>query len=952
MASKSSFSSSHTPAGSPRHASAAVFSPAATPGTPTSTSHSSHRYHHQNCSKNSVESKVSRSTKTSGDETRTAATPMSSLLQERLLRERQSEGERSRTASDVGLSASLGDLRDRNIRDSPILRSATTTGDKTPADGAAEQGEHKGFGVKEMEQALSTLHKQNFDLKLELYHRRERQTALEGRLEELEAEQAETKDNLSHLQFELDARDKAISEAVAMIVQLETTVEELTREREMVRQVEAGGPFSLPNLKQFDDADRSTTPRPQPKHLPRMPSFLSDHSEQTENLRNVVLASRKSFVHTRNTSDGSAAAQSEFNRMTSPSLSVLSESSFASVYGGSAGYEYISALEPAIKVITEDRPAATPLRRRRQESVADLKGAAAADVASPPNQKGRMSSMGMHSLNQLMDSEYPLIRTRQMDTNLAANHESGSPRLGSRGQGLMTPSPPRAGDLQSSGRAPRGGRGALQNVNTAAAIQKEHGSYQHLPPTPDTVASSVLRKHPGVATSGDSLAGQFAANGHFHHPEWTGRPREGSGSATRQSSRDMNGQLASLTAFTSGHTMPQINTDVLIASFSATGKQQVRPHSATATSSIRERANSWASDSDSDGGADAHSEDDMDYWLQESYKPNKPAARRLGLAADEDRPPSPDLFSFPANGSGWQPDQIFGALHGTGVVSTPVASLKRDPLEEMSSALNRDRRLAEVQVPGPNQPPPPTPHRISSLHARTGSTDGITITKKKKGDRTPLQNSRRFSITGDKNRSYSMDTATQTSPPKGAQAVRQHSDGGESGKKPQYPPIAGQTTRGRINAFFKRAGSLSLAPGALAGVAQQSQPPPSPAADRTSSLRASLRDGRCSVPPPSPRPWPVNRQLSDTMQEDLQSATPPPILRSRAPSQVVSHEDSTTGPKDLQTDGAQDLGTAAAQGGHEDAEMEAQAGGGAPVQGKRRWLGLGRKSSLKNRAVS
>lgn len=39
----------------------------------------------------------------------------------------------------------------------------------------------KGLGIKEMDQTLSTLHRQNFDLKLEVYHRRERQNALEER---------------------------------------------------------------------------------------------------------------------------------------------------------------------------------------------------------------------------------------------------------------------------------------------------------------------------------------------------------------------------------------------------------------------------------------------------------------------------------------------------------------------------------------------------------------------------------------------------------------------------------------------------------------------------------------------------------------------------------------------------------------------------------------------------
>ncbi|KAH7021314.1 uncharacterized protein B0I36DRAFT_353986 [Microdochium trichocladiopsis] len=861
---------------------------------------------------------------------------MSSLLQERLQRERQLEGSTwSRRPSDSGMSTSVGDLRDRNIRDSPVQRSSTAMGEKAAGEGVAEQGEHKGFGVKEMEQALSTLHKQNFDLKLELYHRRERQTALEGRVEELETEKAEATTTVNNLQFELDARDKAISEAVAMIVQLEARVEELTLEREMVRQVDVGGPYLHPSPNHVNDADRSMTPKPQLKHLPRMPSFLSEHSEQTENLRNVVLANRRSFVHARNISDASAAP-SELNRITSPSLSVLSESSFASIYGDSSGYEYVSALPPTVKVIA-DSPQVAASPRRRQESIADLRSAAAGTASTSPDRSATKNGVPMHSLNQVMDVSSPLPKTRQARRPEVTPYEMGSPRPSSRGQGVMTPSPSRANDLQRYQRAVRAGRETLQHVNTSSGLpQKDHGGYHNLPPTPDTVASSVLRKHPGVATSGDSLSGQFVSNAHIHTPEWANKPTDGSRSPMRKSSADMNGQLASLTAFTSGNAMPQINTDVLIASFSATSQPQARPQSAAATSSTRARGNSWASDSDSDGGADAHSEDDLDYWMQESLKPNNPGARRGGRPVEQQRSSSPDLFSFPANSSGWQPDQIFGAQRGIGVMSSPVAALKRDPLDEMSAALNTERRVSEIQLPGPNQPPPPTPHRISSLHARTGSTDG-TVFLGRKTDKLPFRSPRRFSIGGDKNRSHSMDTATQTSPPK-MQPLRQHSEPGEPAKKSQYPPIAGQTTRGRLNAFFRRAGSLSMAPGALAGAA--TQPPASPAADRDAP-----RDGRCSVPPPSPRPWPVNRNLSDTMSEDLQSATPPPILRNRVPRPEFEHSPGggvnvEAGPQPDNDDGRAKLGL-------EGTDVESQGDNGAPLQGKRRWLGLGRKTSVK-----
>ena len=160
VASQSSMSSVHSQASSPRHTSSAVFSSIATPGTPTSSSHPSHRYLHQNGSKNSVDSKGSKSASNKapgGDDARLAATPMSNILQERLQRERLLESTWSRRPSaDAGMSASVGDLRDRDIRDSPILRSSTTVGERTVSEGAADQSEHKGFGVKEMDKVCMT----------------------------------------------------------------------------------------------------------------------------------------------------------------------------------------------------------------------------------------------------------------------------------------------------------------------------------------------------------------------------------------------------------------------------------------------------------------------------------------------------------------------------------------------------------------------------------------------------------------------------------------------------------------------------------------------------------------------------------------------------------------------------------------------------------------------------
>jgi len=173
----------------------------------------------------------------------------------------------------------------------------------------------KGFALKEMEQVVSGLHKQNFDLKLELYHRRERQTMLEDRLEALETDKTQTEEMNENLVKELEKRDKAVEEAVGMIIMLEAKLQELTRERDMVRHVEAQGFFGQPEYGNAagleDESPRTATLDMSqlddgPRLLSRQPSFVSDRSERTENLRNVYLGARGSVISLPRVAEGSS----------------------------------------------------------------------------------------------------------------------------------------------------------------------------------------------------------------------------------------------------------------------------------------------------------------------------------------------------------------------------------------------------------------------------------------------------------------------------------------------------------------------------------------------------------------------------------------------------------------------------------------------------------------------
>src|SRR5690606_24934723 len=136
---------------------------------------------------------------------------------------------------------------------------------------------------------------------------------------------------------ELEKRDKAVEEAVAMIVLLETQVETLLKEREMVRQIETQTSFHPLQNGDADGGARASTPRmTRPERrgdaaeaMRRMPSFLSERSETTENLRNVYLNVHGSLQSLRRPAGDmvSEVDKDRANSLASPSLSVLSESS-------------------------------------------------------------------------------------------------------------------------------------------------------------------------------------------------------------------------------------------------------------------------------------------------------------------------------------------------------------------------------------------------------------------------------------------------------------------------------------------------------------------------------------------------------------------------------------------------------------------------------------------------
>ncbi|OTA52984.1 hypothetical protein K449DRAFT_426937 [Hypoxylon sp. EC38] len=950
-------------------------------------SHPIHKHHHSQCGR-SVGSTRATSREPS-DELRKSIASASSLLQERLQQERN---ERRMSRQGVDLSASVVDVRDRGVHDSPV-RSATATGRRQMPDSdfGDELIKNAGMGARQMEQVgsvhdnarspekltgadldaktLSKLHKQNFDLKLELFYRREKQMNLEERVEKLESQYGKIMDANSKLQsqyqeletryreameindnmlVEMEQKDKAIGDAVGVIVTMEAHIDELVRQRDMVRQVEADGSYrhspsdgSNPESVTTDSPKQTNLGVPHLtediKSLARMPSFLSDHSQQTENLRNAVLKARNSGMHLRRVS-GSSADPSEINRIASPSLSILSESSFPSIYGFKDAQDK-SVLQPSGSVAAMDGShvdrSPTPTNNANRQSWVN-------GQIPPVNYGGgaRLPTQ-MQSLNNVLDTNSPLQKIERLEGHMAVVDNVLQQPISDRSRDTSTPTsakPPINNSTHQS-KSKQEKREALQKVLTNYPTHRDFSNPQAFPPTPDTVSSSTLRQHQNFTSSQDSLTRQTGTV-----PVGGLLPVYDRIAAARESTYHMSLNQHVPTTTISSRTqmpMPAINPNPLYDVGQLARSIPSRTRSASDTASSRARADSVGSDSDSDGGADARSETaSVDYWMRESMKPNR---YQTGISTQRENggSTSPDLFSFPAEGGGWETDVIFGALKGSGYLGSPVSALKRDPLDEMASSLQTSQ--TEVLEPPMMGTAPPTPDRRSSLHARTGSTNVVYPSGGKL--RKSLAKGQGMGWMDGRGRSNSVDTVARGSFSK---AQTQQPGSTTPGKRNQYPPISGQASKGRglgLNSLFRRSGSesSSVPPSATEATFPVPTPAQLSALSHTMAL-ANLPLGRNSVPPPATMPW----RPPGVVEDDLKSATPPPIMRSRGQSLLsgtsgVRITDATT----PQLQGAEmvtpttPITVVPAQGGSVNATPN--------VTGRRKWLGLGRMGSMKNK---
>ncbi|KAK4152573.1 hypothetical protein C8A00DRAFT_16134 [Chaetomidium leptoderma] len=870
---------------------------------------------------------------------------ISPLLLERLQRSRRVENERVSARSSADMLSSSTNSRH--------VRSPSPTGSQQLGSGGGlDHAKAKtGLGVKEMEQTLSTLHKQNFDLKLEVYHRRERQTALEKRLETLEREAKERDDLNDTLVHELEKRDKAVEEAIGMILTLEKRVEQLLLERNMVRQVEVEG-AAYPRV---DSPVVTPAPKKNMK-FERMPSFVSERSENTENLRNVyldALGCESAATLPRLAEDTPDTTRMD-PRLASPAMSELSESSFISIYGRGRTADLSSP--PGNSPWPWDGSSRTP--------VPVLESPARVRTSTPSRQHrpsgSRATSGQYHNIGDVLDTDpSPLQRLGKAEGTRAAMRGSPKPTAASKGNDQSPFARPPI--LSAQPKTKKEKREALERVLT----QGHFSSPQTLPPTPDTLSTTTLPHNDTPSKEQD-----------FESDRSLAPPTE----RTTARALDYDHKFppraaqAASTMASDGRKYPHITDASSYNPMVAPDSHYPRTAADVAPGRARTRdGNTWGGDASRYKPTTRRDSatSSVDTWLRESLKPDSMDALdpmssiSQAHASTKNSRTSPDLFSFPTSSSGWASHAMFGALGGSGYVraggknaSIPIADML-DAIGASASVPSSGRRTP-IHGTAPTAPQPP--NRRSSLLTRPGSTADAThgtesTPRSPPRPAPPVSAQMKTPARGNRTRSNSTDVRPPTHHLTEL-GLKQDRAMTVPPKQRHYPPTTSRPRSRGLNNFFRRSTGSADAP----------QPPASAPPTETPFK-----------PPPPPTgmgmgipSWVRRSSLVD--DDDRASATPPPIVRNKnAPAGGLRVGDDEDGDGGVALEAPPAAGDAPAGavpcgggskpssrkswGGHggggesgEGGGVSLGGGGGGGSAGeKRKWLGLARVSSLRNR---
>ena len=480
--------------------------------------------------------------------------PGSVLLQD-MLREKKAQTQRTHKPYDSASQSNgrRNGLDDRNLQSSPL---ASVTGrERSGASGRRNSGVPKEMGLREMEEHISKINKQNFDLKLELFHRRQRNEELEAKVEKmdtLETDNQELQSINEDLLLELEKRDVAVQEAVNLICELEGKIEEMGEAdsyfRQRGRTPEPGGESSIPaspsstksKSNNLGTSPQTTGPNMDvkgqaragdspprigslsptiSKSARRVPSFLRDTKKSTNVLRSLYVNDGKqtqgnlsshSLAHPGSMFSGEDEDEDYIDRqmLNSPRLSVLSESGFSSIYGSPKERSLSPAQNLDARVSRQSpKDSQSPRDDQREERLQDWLDESNRP-STPPRQKSRVGlNDQFSSIDQVLEKTPSEVNGQQPE-----NTQRGEPK-------------PR--QERTPEKHVRKGQRERQRRPSSPAFGGPMFGGGVLPPTPDTMSTGTVAASsstPSIVTEQSLLDGTPYPAKAFSALMPTGRP--------------------------------------------------------------------------------------------------------------------------------------------------------------------------------------------------------------------------------------------------------------------------------------------------------------------------------------------------------------------------------------------------------------------------------------------
>lgn len=501
--------------------------------------------------------------------------PASSLLHG-MLREKKEENRRHGRTSDMhsrNVSSASHAFDDRNVQSSPIAPPSRGNGESahTRQTSRALNGrDPRAMGMREMEESISKLDKLNFDLKLEIFKQRQRNDSLEeklARMQEVEDNNREMQSINEDLVKELELRDAAVKEAVDLICELEAKAEDMEVADYTIATLTRNScsPQTLPSsppqpdertlsntapTKQLTDGRPSNVSRqgataypdravsPPAKVARRPPSFLREDKPSTSALRSLYRSDTHASLLSLNRA-GSPQRELDPDTFTlnSPRLSVLSESSFLSVYGksprlslGPAQDLDIPRTRTPVDTQAPQRPKLRSARRssdatsrysrdRVHQSVSEQSSAREAEQRSDKSFLSRVEQMTKsqsRSSSQNRDEHL----SRWLDESISGDERSPLRHRSHR----QRPAKPRRSSAQPASNEQYSSIGEvlhkplpqeLEAIPALPALTKPNiTGPQVLPPTPDTMSTAQK-----ASSSTQSIIAEKSLNDIPHHPK-------------------------------------------------------------------------------------------------------------------------------------------------------------------------------------------------------------------------------------------------------------------------------------------------------------------------------------------------------------------------------------------------------------------------------------------------